>query len=161
MSLNISTILADLISESYKRSPKLTVFGIFFSIALVVVAVSTTEFLKERDFKKSAPKDVMVQIQELEKLDEGLGKLSAFIQLQKQQLNEKQAVISSLEKKRSELEPIVNSQSEVVEAIFKIQEQRAQQSKWLDLGIGFALGILGSLIASVIFKLIDRRRNNA
>ncbi|WP_016957556.1 hypothetical protein [Catenovulum agarivorans] len=160
MSMDVSTILADLISESYKRNPKLTIFGIFFSITLVVVAVSTTEYLKDRDFKKNAPKDVVVQIQELEKLDEGLTKLSAFIQLQKQQLNEKQAVISSLEKKRSELEPIVNSQSEVVEAIFKVQEQRAQQNKWLDLGIGFALGILGSLIASVIFKLIDRRRGN-
>lgn len=159
--MNISTILADLISESYKRSPKLTVFGIFFSITLVVVAISTTEYLKGRDFEKNAPKDLVAQIQELEKLDSGLAQLSNFIQSQKAQLNEKQAVISELERKRSELEPIVNSQSEIVEAIFKVQEQRAQRSKWLDLGIGFALGILGSLIASVIFKLVERRRSSA
>src|SRR5690606_39022865 len=109
----------------------------------------------------NAPKELMAQIQELEKLDSGLTQLSSFIQSQKAQLNEKQAVISELERKRSELEPIVNSHSEIVEAIFKVQEQRAQRSKWLDLGIGFALGILGSLIASVIFKLVERRRSSA
>lgn len=159
--MNLSTILADLISESYRRSPKLTVFGIFFTIALVVVAASTTEYLKKRDLKQNAPESLKVQIEELEKLDQGLNKLSAFIQLQKEQLNEKQSVISELEEKRSQLEPIVESQAEVVDAIFKVQEQRAQRSKWIDLGIGFVLGILGSLIASVALKLIDRRKQNA
>lgn len=161
LNVNLSTILADLISESYRRSPKLTVFGTFFTIALAVVAASTTEYLKKRDLKQNAPESLKVQIEELEKLDQGLNKLSAFIQLQKEQLNEKQSVISELEKKRSQLEPIVESQAEVVDAIFKVQEQRAQRSKWIDLGIGFVLGILGSLIASVALQLIDRRKQNA
>jgi uncharacterized membrane protein YeaQ/YmgE (transglycosylase-associated protein family) len=159
--MDISSVLADLISVSYKRSPKLTIFGIFFTITLIVGAVSTTEYLKEQDFKKNAPEDLVAQIEELDKLGSGLNKLTAFIQVQKEQLSEKQAVISDLEKKRSELEPIVNSQSEVVDAIFKIQEQRAQRSKWLDLSIGFGLGIIGSLIGSVLFKLLGRMRKNA
>lgn len=159
--MDISNILADLIAESYRRSPKLTVFGIFFTITIVAVGVFTSEYLKEQDFKKNAPKEITVQIEELNKLDDGLKKLTAFIQVQKEQLSEKQAVIKELEVKRSELEPIVKSQAEVVDAIFKVQEQRAQKNKWIDLSIGFCLGILGSLIASVIFKLVERRRTRA
>jgi len=159
--MDISNILADLIAESYRRSPKLTVFGIFFTITIVAVGVFTSEYLKEQDFKKNAPKEITVQIEELNKLDDGLKKLTAFIQVQKEQLSEKQAVIKELEVKRSELEPIVKSQAEVVDAIFKVQEQRAQKNKWIDLSIGFCLGISGSLIASVIFKLVERRRTRA
>ncbi|HIF5656139.1 hypothetical protein [Vibrio vulnificus] len=94
----------------------------------------------------------------LDKFDEGLKNLKAFVQLQKEQRTEQQKVISELEKKRSELEPIVESQTEVVEAIFRLQEQRG---KWFDIGLGFVLGIIGSLISSVIFKLIEKRRKNA
>lgn len=159
--MDFSAVLADLIAESYKKKPGLTIFGIFFGITMVAIAVFTATYLEKRDFQKTAPKEISEQLVELEKFDEGLKKLTAFITIQKQQLAEKQKLISDLENKRTELEPIVNSQSEVVEAIFKAQEQRAQKSKWFDLALGFALGILGSLIASVIFKLIDRRTQSA
>jgi len=159
--LDPSSLLADLLAESYKRSPKLTVFGVFFTITLIVGGVTATEYLKESDFKKRAPESIALQLDELDKFDEGLKNLTAFVQLQKEQLTEQQKVISELEKKRSELEPIVESQTEVVEAIFRVQEQREQTGKWFDIGLGFVLGIIGSLISSVIFKLIEKRRKNA
>ncbi len=159
--MDFTAVLADLIAESYKKKPGLTVFGIFFGITMVAIAVFAAAYLEKRDFQKIAPKEISEQLIELEKFDDGLKKLSAFIAIQKQQLAEKQKLISDLESKRTELEPIVNSQSEVVEAIFKAQEQRAQKSKWFDLSLGFVLGIFGSLIASVIFKLMDRRTKNA
>jgi uncharacterized membrane protein YraQ (UPF0718 family) len=161
INMNISNILADLISASYKKSPRLTIAVIIFTITIIVASASTVEYLREQDFKKNAPSDLLTQIEELNKLDSGLNKLTAFIQQQKEQLSEKQSIITELEKKRSELEPIVNSQAEIVDAIFKIQEQRSQRNKWFDLGIGFGLGIIGSLIASVIYKLAEHRRKSA
>ncbi|EJL6611503.1 hypothetical protein [Vibrio cholerae] len=122
------------------------------------MGVTATKYLKESDFKKRAPKSIALQLDKLDKFDEGLKNLEAFVQLQKEQRTEQQKVISELEKKRSELEPIVESQTEVVEAIFRLQEQRG---KWFDIGLGFVLGIIGSLISSVIFKLIEKRRKNA
>ncbi|KIF54460.1 hypothetical protein HPY09_15850 [Vibrio cholerae] len=150
-----------MLAESYKRSPKLTVFSVFFIITLIVGGVTAAEYLKESDFKNRAPESIALQLDELDKFDEGLKNLTAFVQLQKEQLTEQQKVISELEKKRSELEPIVESQTEVVEAIFRVQEQREQRGKWFDIGLGFVLGIIGSLISSVIFKLIEKRRKNA
>lgn len=122
------------------------------------MGVTATKYLKESDFKKRAPESIALQLDKLDKFDEGLKNLKAFVQLQKEQRTEQQKVISELEKKRSELEPIVESQTEVVEAIFRLQEQRG---KWFDIGLGFVLGIIGSLISSVIFKLIEKRRKNA
>ena len=156
---DISSLITELIWKSYRKKPLLTVFGIFFTITLIIGGAITAQYLEKRDFKKSAPENIVAQIQELEKLDAGLQKLTAFIAVQKDELTEKQAVIKQLEEKRTELEPIVRSQSEVVDAIFKVQEQRAKKQKWFDLSIGFVLGILGSLIASVIFKLINRSKN--
>lgn len=156
-----SSLLADMLAESYKRSPKLTVLGVLFTITLIVGGITAAEYFKEADFKSRAPESIAVQLDELDKFDEGLKNLTAFVQLQKEQLTEQQKVISELEKKRSELEPIVESQTEVVEAIFRVQEQREQRGKWFDVGLGFILGIIGSLISSVIFKLLEKRRKQA
>ena len=159
--IDVSSILANLIAESYRRKPVLTIIGIFFTISIIVVGVFTASYFENQNLLRTAPKDIEDQMQELDKLDEGLKKLSAFIAVQKSQLSEKQAVIKQLEEKRSMLEPIVNTQSEIVDALFKVYEQRAQKNKWFDLGLGFVLGIIGSLIASVIFKLINKSRENA
>lgn len=159
--MEMSTIIADVIAESYRRSPKLTLFTIFFTIILTITASVALKYYQDEELKRRAPESLTSQLEELDKFDNGLKNLSAFIQLQKKKLTEKDTLIAELEKKQSELEPIVKSQDEVVDAIFKIQEQRSQRNKWKDLGIGFVLGILGSLIASVIFKLVDRRQKRA
>ena len=153
-----SLMIANVISDSYDRKPVITfVFILIGIIVLVIFGVFAFKFYIERDFEQSVSKDIAVQIQELEKFDIGLKKLAAFITIQKEQLTHRQAVIKELEKERNNLEPIVNSQSEVVEAIFKAQERRVKKDRWIDIIVGLFVGIAASFIASVIMKIRGKR----
>ena len=49
---------------------------------------------------------------------------------------------------------LVKADREVVEAIFTLQEQKERRSAWSERFIGANFGVISSLVATVIWRLI-------
>ena len=92
----------------------------------------------------------------LKSTEKNLNDLSEFISSKKGEIEATKNLIQELEKKRSELEPIVTANQETVDAIFLQQRKDFEKSIWTERGISFALGILASLIASIIWHFVGR-----
>jgi sensor c-di-GMP phosphodiesterase-like protein len=79
--------------------------------------------------------------------------------LQKEQLKQSQQTVESLKKEQAELKPVVEADRKIVESILSLQAQRAKANVWQERLIGFGLGVVGSLFASLIWSGIRRGRN--
>jgi len=96
-------------------------------------------------------------LQDIDRLKESLRHLAEFLDSQSVRIKQEQDAITSLAKERSELEPILRSQREVIDEVFRIQEKRTRRLKWLDILIGIVIGVCTSFTASVLFELFRRR----
>jgi hypothetical protein len=85
----------------------------------------------------------------------GIGKtlssLSVFLEKERQRVVDTQGVVKKLEEEKAELEPILKSQRETVEAILAVHARRSASHAWKERIIGFALGVLGSMLATVVY----------
>ncbi|MBN1787046.1 MAG: hypothetical protein JW806_01475 [Sedimentisphaerales bacterium] len=94
------------------------------------------------------------QLVQLETTEEQLKAVLAFVHSQKDRVQDFQSKIDSLRTEQTELEPVVQANREVVEALFSLQERRQQTRVWRERWIGFGFGVLASLIASAIWYFV-------
>ena len=103
------------------------------------------------------------QMESLNAVEQSVKDLIAFVEVQKQQLRESEDVIGRLKSEETQLRPVVEADRKVVTSILEAQEQRSKSAAWKERTIGFALGILASLIASILYtasaKVLRNRRN--
>ncbi|MCU4177863.1 hypothetical protein [Carboxylicivirga sp. N1Y90] len=97
------------------------------------------------------------KIEELNSISDNLLKLKDFIEEQKDIIIAQEELIISLRQKNEELDPIVNSKQETVNAIMWEAEKRAERNVWKERLIGIAIGVLGSLIATWIWTKFVRK----
>jgi hypothetical protein len=149
----VSTNIAYSWVKAYIKSPKITsIFSIIGSI-LTVVAFAWT-------MMTSAPKDsysseaFVAQIEQLNTTQEGLENLLIFIKAQREDLELSQRKIEDLRTEKERLEPLVNSDREIVESIFQEQELRNIKAQKRERWIGFGLGFVASIISSVFLLVI-------
>lgn len=100
------------------------------------------------------------QLETLTQVQSSIDNLKLFVSNQKQQLQEQQAVIQGLKTEKDKLQPLVEADKQVVEALFRIQAERNQSSVWFERLIGFLIGIVSSLVASLIWSAVRLRRSN-
>lgn len=94
--------------------------------------------------------DLHTQLKRLDEVQQSLLSLLAFVQHQQDKIKVEQNAIIELETQKANLEPVVRLQQEQIDKLFGLQERRiAKQRQW-DLAIGFGLGILGSMTASLV-----------
>ena len=91
------------------------------------------------------------QLTQLDTVQQSLKNLFEFVVQQRTRLQESEQVISQLKEEKQRIEPLVQADRSVVEAVFQLQEQRASSSISRERWIGFGFGILASLLASFIF----------
>ena len=96
------------------------------------------------------------QFKLLDNTEKNLNDLSNFITSKKVEIEATRDLIKNLEQKRSEQEPIVEANQEVVDAIFAQQKRKIEKSIWVERAISFGLGILASLIATVVWHFVGR-----
>ncbi|WP_319471161.1 hypothetical protein [uncultured Pseudodesulfovibrio sp.] len=123
----------------------------------VILAAGITIYDKHL---KKEPQEIQNRIEELDSIQASLNDLSKYIDQQKDQLGSLSTTIERLEKKRKLLEPIVKGNEESLQAFVAAYGQPAS-AVWLDRFIGFVLGIIGSIIATVITRYIRLRRAEA
>ncbi len=159
--------LAVLWIKLFEKRPVLT------AILSLVVAITTTLgiFLVDQADKGRRETDRLknlnyqTQIKQLNDTENNIRQLLTFIETQKNSLRETEDTITSLQKEREKLKPIVESDRAIVEAIFRAQEERNHANIWQERWIGFAFGIGASVIASfiwfVISMLLKRRHDKS
>lgn len=107
---------------------------------------------------KMSNTDVQRQIKELDEISKNLNNLQFFIANQKERIISQEKAIADLSAEKDKLEPLVKTQREAIESLFQLQEKRQKSYKWLDITIGFSLGIVSSMIASIFLDLLRKRK---
>jgi cadmium resistance protein CadD (predicted permease) len=71
--------------------------------------------------------------------------------------------LDAIKDEENKIHPLVEADKRIIDAMFVVQEQRNQAAQAKERWIGFALGVLASLIASLFYALIStfvkRRRH--
>lgn len=147
--------------KSYKKSPQPTTIvsfiGVLFSIIGLGFGIYTSE--QARTQKLEMAQSYSEQFELLKNTEKNLNDLSVFISSKKSEIEATKSLIQDLETKKSELEPIVTANQDVVDAIFLQQRRDIEKTIWVERGISFGLGILASLIATVIWHFVGRIKN--
>lgn len=144
--------------KSYQQSPRYT--AIISAIASILtaslLALSIYSSEKSRAERLDKVQSYTDQFKLLENTEKNLNDLSNFITSKKLEIEATRDLIKNLEEKRSELEPIVEANQEVVDAIFAQQKRELEKGIWVERAISFGLGILASLIATVVWHFVGR-----
>lgn len=149
----------------FKLKPYLT--GVLTAVLVSLVAGGITYFEKtdreKREAKRLESLNYQEQIQQLNQTEKNINQLLEFINSQKKTLRETEDTISALKTEKAKLQPLVESNKAVVEALFKMQEERASASVWRERWIGFGFGVLASLLTSFLWfaiSLLWKARHN-
>lgn len=161
--LSITLRLLELWKESFKKRPVLTtILSISAAVVLITVGYIDNLRIEEQRIAAEAERlanlDLNQQIQELDRVHDSLLNLTTFVEDQRKKVIVEQETIDKLTQERAQLEPIVQQDRAIIEAILALQVQRqaeqAERDKWFDRGFGFIAGILGSMVASFLYALL-------
>ncbi len=156
-SIKLSEFAAKHWYDAFKKAPVITsilTITLAVNFMFVVLKVDQQQRLKQEEVRLENL-SYRTQVEQLDQTEKGIEGLLNFIKQQRHDIEQAQDTMASLKKEREELKPIVESERAVVEAIFRTQEERNQSRIWKERGIGFALGILASFIASVIWFTVS------
>jgi len=109
----------------------------------------------------STKSDYSAQIQSLNNAKNALESLGIYIDQQKKQLELSRSSLAALKDEANKIHPLVEADKKVIEAMFAVQEKRNQTAQATERWIGFALGVLASLIASLIYGIFSRQRTRS
>jgi hypothetical protein len=153
-----SELFVDFWISSYKKAPRPTslasVLSLIIAIAGLYFSITTLDKVSKEKLDKR--QSYAEQLTLLENTEKNLNDLSDFIIAKKSEIETTKILIKGLEEKKSELEPIVNANQKTVDAIFLQQKRELEEDIWTERGISFGLGILASLLASLIWHFVAR-----
>lgn len=148
-----SQYLVNLWIHSYSKNRVATVTVTF--VGVLVFAIGLTFAAREdmRDRQRQAGVTVFyeAQVAELARMEASLRALTGFISERRLKLRESQAVVSSLQTEQAKLRPLVEADRRTVQAILQFQNDQARRSATQERWIGFGLGVLASVVASIIY----------
>jgi len=90
-------------------------------------------------------------------IQKSLDDLKEFVDHQKTKLKTEQVTLEHILEQKQRLKPLLKADQEVVDALFKIQEEKNRKQKWVDRSIGFVGGFITSFIAAIIIIIIERK----
>lgn len=96
----------------------------------------------------------------LSNVQSSLEDVYTFVQQQKKQLVDSQAIVEQLESKHNKLKQVVSEDENVVNAILDLNQERQRQSVWLERIYGFLFGIASSLTASILIRSFSRKHQS-
>lgn len=150
----------------YARSPRLTVV---LTLVISVVGGSIAYFAEQRTSEQREAKRLQnmnysVQAQKLEETKSNLKALLQFVEEERTSLAASEQALRSLKREHEQLRPLVESDRKTIDALFAAQEARNQAAQNTERWIGFALGVVSSLLASFIWAVasyVRRRKRTA
>ena len=141
--------------EEFTKNPKTTlvVTAITITILFFVGAYVIKQDQIKLEEKRLESNNYLTQLSQLNNTEHNIKQLLEFVSSQKTALREAEDSLSKLRSEKEKLQPLLDSDKATIEAIFRAQEDRASSSVWKERTIGFASGIVASLIASFIWYI--------
>jgi len=136
-------------------------FQVVIAVLAGLITVGTLFYqVHERETLRTQNLSYDKQLKVLSQVLSSINNLKTFANAQKNQLQEQQAILERLKKEKEKLSLVVKADRQIVEALFRIQAERNRSSAWTDRLIGFLLGVIGSLVATVVWSAFRLRRPN-
>jgi hypothetical protein len=141
--------------EFYKLRPGLTITLTVIAISLLCTggyfAYQSAEARRiKAEQEHLANLDLNEQLEKLNEVQRNLNNLLKFIEDQRKKVSTEQEIIQRLQAERSLLEPIVNTDRQVLEAVLKAQEEHSKRDRWKDILIGFMGGFVSEIVVAII-----------
>lgn len=157
LEINSIELLAKEWVKLYKLKPVVTSLLTAALATLLAAGIAYLDHVdrEKRENKRLENLDYQNQIQQLDHMETNVKQLLAFVDSQKKTLQETEDTISSLKSEKEKLQPLVETDRAVVEALFKAQEERTNANVWRERWIGFGFGVAASLIASFIWLVVS------
>lgn len=143
----------------YEKNPRATIIGTIAGILIggsLIAYFTYKSQVKQQELERKRTESLSYN-QQLDALNNVQGSLQNLIQFvveQKLKLKESEDIINTLKTEQEKLRPVVEADRQTVNAILELQSQKQQQGAWWERGIGFALGVLSSALASAIISLV-------
>jgi len=131
-----------------------TIVGLL--IGIIGLFLSYNSLTTKND--KSQLLSVQSQVNKLNKISVDLKDLQQFIEEQKSNLTNEHLALQTLKNEKKNLEQLVEVDKEIVESLFIQQEKRQRKSIWNERAFGFFIGIISSLLASLIYSMLSKRK---
>lgn len=146
----------------YKKEPRATKIASAISGIIVSVALSFGIYtsINQQAQRRPHPQDFKEQYSLLHTTQQNLSDLEEFISNKQSEIVATQQLLGELEQKKAEIEPIVTANQEIVDALFAQQRKEIEKHIWTERGVSFGLGVLASLVATVIWHFVARFRKN-
>lgn len=141
--------------HAYIKSPKTTALMTFLMAVLLAVAASYL-YPRIAGQNSAAPAndlDFTRQVRQLDETEANLNALLAFVAAQRTQLAQTQESLTVLREEKTKMEPLLTADRKTVEALFAVQEARAAKAVTRERWIGFALGVIASIVATVVVTI--------
>jgi hypothetical protein len=95
-------------------------------------------------------------IVDIETISKQLSALIEFLKQERQRVAEAEATFQKLQSEKTELEPVILTQRQTVDAILSAHTKRTASRAWKERALGFISGLIASLAAAMVFELLRR-----
>jgi sensor c-di-GMP phosphodiesterase-like protein len=142
--------------KSYRRNRKATIIFTVVSIVISGIVGLTLDHYASKATKKAeearrqANASYAQQIDNLNNVESSLKNLIEFIEVERQKLQDSEKLVSDLKEQEKLLRPVVEADRKIVESLLEIQNQKAQENLSRERWIGFGLGVISSVVASLL-----------
>jgi septal ring factor EnvC (AmiA/AmiB activator) len=142
----------------------LLVFSIIVGIygATIFFAVATGSFvaaaygLQDRAPLTSGENEYLKIIEGIAGIGKQLSDLNVFLEKERRRIADTEATIRKLDSEKTKLEPLVQTHRQTVEAILAAHSARTAKHAWKERLLGFALGAIASLLASIVYGYLKK-----
>lgn len=139
----------------YNARPTLTVT---ITLALSIAGGGVAYFAEQRNQETRGAQRLQnlnyaSQARTLDETRSNLTSLIEFVDNEKRQLQLSEKALESMKSEHERFKPLVESDRKVIDALFAAQEVRNDSAQNRERWIGFGLGVLASLIASVVWAV--------
>ena len=100
--------------------------------------------------------EYLTVIEKISAMGKQLSDLNGFLEKERTRVANIEATVRSLNDEKTKLEPVVSTQRETVEAILAAHSERTARQAWKERLLGFALGVVASLIASFVYGYFNQ-----
>lgn len=143
-----------------KDTIKDTIKGALQACSLFLLGMLCYKFVIEYKDRHRSATEASARIKELDRFSDTLTGLRQFVDSQRKSIEEQQQILHQLESRRTALAPIVTADrtvaAKIVAATMDELEEKKRRDKWRDQLEGFCLGVLSSIVASLMSPLFRR-----
>lgn len=150
----LSEFLAERYLKQFLKGPLLMFIMTFLGLGVIIFTGYRIQAALRRMWPDEPLPTYSQQLQRLDGVQQSLKDLSDFVSQQRVRLQESEQVVSKLQEEKQRIEPLVQADRKVVEAVFQLQEQRTAAAVARERWIGFGLGVGASFLASFMYALV-------